>query len=94
MDGYKDLLEDVGFEVTLSVETGTTKMTKHDWYDKLRKRMFTLFSELSDDEIEEGIKEVDQCWFNDKGNSDIVEIRDTLVYFIASKKVAIMKAMN
>ena len=85
VDGYKDHLERAGFHVTLTVETGISKMMKRDWYDKLRNRIFTVLSELSDEEIEEGIREVDQEWFRDKKDNDVIEIRDNLVYFTASK---------
>ena len=85
IDGYRDQLERAGFQVTLSVETGASTMTKREWYDKLRKRMFTVMSGLSDEEIEEGIREVDREWFCDKEDGDNIEIKDTLVYFVGLK---------
>ena len=86
VDTLRNYLEKSGFNVTLSVEVGTTKMAKHVWYDKLRRRIFTILYEFSDEQIEEGLKELDKEIFPGKEESDIVEIRDSLAYFIAIKK--------
>jgi hypothetical protein len=61
-------------------------MTKLDWYDRLRKRIFSTLYEFSDEQIEEGLVELDQDWFPGKEESDLVEIRDSLLFFIATKK--------
>ena len=85
VDRYRDQLERAGFRVTLSVETGESTMAKREWYDKLRKKMFTIMSGFSDEEIEEGIRELDRERFPHKDDTDTIEIRDTLVYFVGLK---------
>lgn len=86
VDEFKYYLESAGFDITLTVEVGVTKMAKCDWYDKLQRRMFTTLCEFSDEQIEEGLKELDKEVFPGKRESDIVEIRDTIAYFTAAKK--------
>ena len=86
VDKFREYLDRAGFNVQMTIEVGTTKMTKYDWYDKLRKRIFTLLHEFSDEEIEEGLKELDRDWFPGKEESDVVDIRDSLVYFTATKQ--------
>ena len=64
-------------------------MTKLDWYDRLRKRVFSTLYEFSDEQIEEGLNELDREWFPGKEDSDLVEISDSLVFYIATKKAAV-----
>ena len=86
VEEFKEYLDRAGFKVTMTVEVGTTKMTKDDWYDKLRGRVFTTLGEFSDEDIEKGIRELNQSWFPDKGENDVIEIRDRIVIFTATKQ--------
>lgn len=86
VDALKEYLDRAGFQVTVSVEVGTTNMTKHDWYDKLRRRIFTMLGEFTNEDIEKGIRELHQSWLPDKGENDVVEIRDSLAIFTATKQ--------
>ena len=86
-DQFQVYLEKAGFNVKMSTEVGTVMMTKLDWYDRLRKRVFSTLYEFSDEQIEEGLKELDQEWFPGKEESDLVEIRDSLVFYTATKKL-------
>ena len=83
-DEFRVYLEKAGFNVRMSSEVSTIEMTKLDWYDRLRKRVFSTLYEFSDDQIEEGLAELDQEWFPGKVESDMVEIRDSLVFYIAT----------
>ena len=91
VEDFKNYLEDAGFKLMMVLEVGTAKMTKSDWYDKLRKRAFTVLSEFSDEEIEEGIQELDQKWLPNKKQSDVVEIRDCLTFHCATKYSIVRK---
>ena len=86
VDTLRSYLEKAGFHVTVTVESGITKMSKCDWYNKLRRRIFTVLHEFSDEQIEEGLQELDKESFPGKEESDTVEIRDNLAYFTATKK--------
>ena len=86
VDALQEYLDRAGFKLTKAVEVGISRMTKRDWYDKMRRRMFTILSEFTDEDIEKGIKELDQSWFPEKDESDVVEIRDNLVFFTAKKQ--------
>ena len=85
-DVFQEFLEKAGFTVTITSEVYTVTMTKGEWYDKLRRRVFSTLYEFSDDEIEKGLKEIDRDWFPDKNEADIVDIKDTLVYYHAAKQ--------
>ena len=86
VEEFETSLTRAGFTVTMTIETGLSRMTKREWYGKLRGRIFTVLSEFSDKEIEDGIKELDQEWFPEKTEDDSVEIKDNLVCFTATKK--------
>ena len=86
VDTFRSYLEKAGFNVTVTVECGVTMMSKCDWYDKLRRRIFTALHEFTDDQIEEGLQELDKGWFAGKEESDAVEITDNLAYFTATKE--------
>lgn len=88
VDMFRSYLEKAGFNVIVTIEVGTSKMSKGDWYDKLRRRMFTVLYEFSDEQIEGGLKELDQEWFPGKEESDIVEIKEHITYFTATKKLS------
>lgn len=83
---YKEYLERAEFKVTMAIESHTTEMAKCKWYDKVRRRIFTTLSEFSDEEIEKGTRELDQSWFHKKKEKDLVGIKDTLVFFTATKR--------
>ena len=85
-DEVKSQLEEAGFTVEKITEVGTVEMTKLDWYDRLRKRVFSTLYEFSDEQIEEGLLELDREWFPGKGESDLVEIRDSFTVYIATKE--------
>ena len=82
---FEEFMENAGFKVTSVVEVGKAKMTKRDWYDKLRGRMFSTLDVISDEEIEEGLRELDEKWFPGKRDTDIIEVRDQLILYIAKK---------
>ena len=86
VDTFQEYLGKTGFNVRTSTEVGTVKMTKLDWYGRLRKRAFSTLYEFSDEQIEEGLKELDREWFPGKEESDLVEISDSLVFYVATKK--------
>ena len=85
-DEVKTYLDKAGFNVEKTTEVGVVKMTKLDWYDRLRKRVFSTLYEFSDEQIEEGLRELDQEWFPGTEDSDLVEIRDSLTVYTATKK--------
>lgn len=85
-DVFKEFLEKAGFTVTITSEVYTIPMTKGEWYDKLRRRVFSTLYEFSNEEIEKGLEEIDRDWFPDKTETDIVDIKDTLVYYHATKQ--------
>ena len=84
-DVFKEGLERAGFNVTLTSEVYRVVMTKEEWYNKLRGRIFSTLYEFSNEEIEKGLKELDRDWFPDKNDTNFVDINDTLAYYHATK---------
>ncbi len=82
---FQELLEQAGFRVQTIKEPYTIQMTKGQWYDKLRGRNLTVLYEFTDEEIQEGLKELDREWFPGKQDSDIIDIKDTMKLSIATK---------
>ena len=85
IDTFKEMLEKAGFTVKLVQESYTVPMTKMEWYNKLRKRVFSSQYSFSDKEIEEGLEELDRNWFPDTTDFDIVDIKDTVVLYNVTK---------
>ena len=85
IESFKEMLEKAGFTVKLVQESYAIPMTKKEWYDKLRRRIFSTLYSFSDEEIEEGLKELDRNWFPDTTDLDIVDIKDTMVFYNATK---------
>ena len=86
-DEFQIYLEKAGFNVKVSIEVGTVEMTKLDWYDRLRRRIFSTLYDFSDKQIEDGLRELNREWFPEKEETDLVEIRDSLVFCVATKKL-------
>ena len=84
-ESFKEMLEKAGFTVRIVQESYFIPMTKGEWYNKLRGRVFSTLYEFSDGEIEEGLKEIDRKWFPNTRDCDVVDIKDTLVYYHATK---------
>ena len=84
-DVLKANLQKAGFSVQIFLFKYTTEMTKGEWYDKVRRRIFSVLHDQSDEQIEDGLKEVDREWFPAQKNTDTVEVVDTLLLYIATK---------
>ena len=79
------VLEQAGFSVQVITYTYTAEMTKGEWYDKIRQRMFHVLNGFSDEQIEEGLKELDRDWFPAKKDSDVVQVDDKWICCVATK---------
>ena len=86
--GYHALkpnLQEAGFSVQILSDKYTVEMTKGELYNKFRRRIFSTMHDQSDEQIEDGLKEMDREWFPDLKNSDTVEVVDTFFVYIATK---------
>ena len=82
---FKEPMLNAGFKVQITREVRMIRMTKGEWYDKLRKRIFSFLYDFTDKEIEEGLKELDREQFPGKEHSDTIDIKDTIVFLDATK---------
>jgi len=73
-------LKDVGFSVEVSIKSFTFELSKEEWFTMLKAKFMSDLSVFSDEEIIEGIKELD-----DKYDSDTFIIEDEIVFITAYK---------
>ena len=78
-------LKSCGFSVVSSESELVLRLTKKEWYDKIRKRIFSPFTPLSADEIEEGIQEVDKTLLCNAKQDEAVEMTHNLQCIVATK---------
>ena len=74
------------FDVDVKEENIEFKVTKSKWYHMLRGRFNSNVKELTDEEIEEGIDELERGKLKDLKPQDNISISGTLLVFIARKK--------
>lgn len=74
-------LHDSGFHITTHHRSHTFTLQKEYWYTMLRHRFMSDLGVFSDQEIEEGIREIEQ---NHAG--EMIDIIDNLIFITAVKK--------
>ena len=79
-------LQSTNFDVEVSEEKVTYSLTKSQWYDMLRGRFLSYLRELSDEEIEEGIDELENEKLKDFKLSDEINTSAKVIIFTARKK--------
>lgn len=84
-DTLKADLQQAGFSVEVLSDKYTVEMTKGEFYGKLRRRLYSFLHEVPPEEIEDGLKELDEYWFPNKKDSDTVKVVDKLFLYIVKK---------
>lgn len=69
-----------GFEVSTEKRSHTFTLSKESWYEMLRHRFMSDLGEFSDEEIEEGIHEIDACY-----QGETIDLIDHLIFITAIK---------
>lgn len=93
IDSYSEecispLLGEADFKVEVLKEKATWILKKSMWYEMLRGRFLSSLSQLSDEEIEEGIIEMEKGNFKNLKLHDDFEIPFTHIVFRATKPAA------
>ena len=65
-----DVLTEVGFTVASDEDVQTQTLVKNEYFNQLRFRKFSVLNLFTDEEIEEGLRELDEVVF--KGKDSIV----------------------
>ncbi|MDD5051531.1 MAG: class I SAM-dependent methyltransferase [Sulfuricurvum sp.] len=78
---FESELKNCGFFVETKYQNHTFTLPKESWYEMLRYRFMSDLCIFSDEEIEEGIQEIDNYYYE-----DILEIVDNLIFMSAEKK--------
>ena len=78
-------LESCGFETTLTNVEVIGRVTKEQWYEKIRSRIFSKLWEMSDEELEAGITEIDNTLFSDVDIHEEISIKHDLRCIVAQK---------
>ena len=85
-EGTASLLRAANFDVEVSEEKIDYYVKKSQWYEMLRDRFHSSLRQLSDEEIEEGIGELENGKLKDMKLSDDVCMTCILLIFTAKKK--------
>lgn len=78
---FESQLGKCGFEVTTIQRSHTFTLPKESWYEMLRHRFMSDLGVFSDDEIENGIGEIDINY-----PAETIDIIDNLIFITATKK--------
>ena len=73
-----NLIRPMGVTMTTTTEILEYKMKKSLWYSVLRNRYNSYLHRLTDEEIEDGIKELEADRFKGIRDDDIIPIRDRI----------------
>ncbi|KAL9988682.1 hypothetical protein ACROYT_G003156 [Oculina patagonica] len=85
-ENTSSLLRLANFDVEVSEEKIEYSVTKSQWFDMLRGRFHSTLREPSDEEIEEGIDELEKKKLKDLKLDDEIPISYKVLVFIARKK--------
>jgi len=78
---FETQLRKCGFEVETTLRSHTFTLPKESWYEMLRHRFMSDLGIFSDEEIEEGIREIEA-----NHPSERIDIIDNLIFITATKK--------
>ena len=84
-DKVEEALGKAGFKLKTTDEVIVYTPTKAEWYRNLRNRSTVCLEPFSDEEIEEGLREVDRDFFAGVLESEQVEVTDNVVVIVATK---------
>ena len=74
----------VGFKTKTFTQIVTFKCTKEEWYSKLRRRIYSSLQEYSDEEIEEGIDELEQTQLRGVSLNEEIEMPQGITCTVAT----------
>lgn len=77
---FESQLRACGFKVTTLKRSHTFTLRKENWYEMLRHRFMSDLSIFSDEEIEEGIREIEEAY-----TEESIDIIDNLIFISATK---------
>ena len=73
-----------GFKTKTFTQIVTFKCTKEDWYSKLRRRIFSSLQVYTDEEIEEGIDELENTKLRGVPLSEEIELPQGIICTVAT----------
>ena len=81
------MLREIGLNANISHQefSFSAAVTKSKLYEKYRCRFLSLLQHLSDDEIEEGISELENEYYHNVKNDELINYEDT-VHVTKAKK--------
>ena len=85
-DVLLSLITDAGLQASVSTVPVTFHYPKSQWYEMLRGRFMSCLDPFSDEEIEQGIEELEEERFKGVGQDDIIVVRDPCTVFAIRKQ--------
>ena len=85
MDDEADDLRRCGFDVDFSNMKLSLHLTKEQWYSKIRSRIFSIFTQMSDREIEAGIAEIEETLLSTVKNDEKITFKHDMQCIVANE---------
>ena len=80
-----DILRSCGFDVNAFDVDLVLHLTKREWYEKIRKRIFSCFHRFTDETINSKIKEIDKTLLCDVKNDELIEMIHNMRCIVSTK---------
>ncbi len=77
------LLQSLGFTTEVTTEVMQFQLQKQQWYKMLRERYMSHLEEFSEEEVEEGIEELEEGVFSGVEDPQLITINDSMVTIVA-----------
>ena len=85
MDDEADDLKRCGFDVYFTKMKLSLHLTKEQWYSKIRSRLFSTFTQMSDGEIEGGIAEIEKTLLSNVKKEEEITFKHDIQCIVAKK---------
>ena len=84
-DIYADALKAAGFDVTLEYEDYNVEMPASQWLGMVRGRFWSNFNSFSEEEMEEGVREIKEKLDVSSEEEKVINFPDRIVFITATK---------
>lgn len=87
-DIYANALKAAGFDVTLEYQDYTVEMPASQWLDMVKGRFWSNFNSFSEEEMEEGLREIREklgVSAAEEGKEEMIKFPDRIVFITGIK---------
>ena len=80
-----DILRSCGFDVEAFDEDLVLHLTKREWYEKIRKRIFSCFHPFTDEQMDSKIEEIDKTLLSNVKSDEQIEMIHKMRCIVSTK---------